>query len=209
MDLELPVPQPAPTVAWLRAMVARFSSGADHQRRRAIAVAELAKIDPASLRQLARETSCGAAEVLARAMGIDAGDAVADVARAYHPHTVADAAADRAVARLVDAFGGVTDELTAARIGLLVQSCDATAALVAKARNHSSLAETLRDDPPLPSTRRVRDGEVVLVSLDGHPFGAGTHQCPGQEHALALAEGILARPTDGLERSSERDAGRP
>ena len=196
MDLELPVPQPAPTVAWLRAMVARFSSGSDHHRRRALASAELAKIDPAELRRLAAETTCSGAEVLARAMGIDAGDAVAEVARAYHPHTEADEAADRAVARLVDAFGGVTDELTAARISLLVQSCDATAALVAKARNHSSLAETLRDDPPLRTTRRVRDGEVVLVSLDGHPFGAGTHECPGQAHALALAEGILTRATD-------------
>ena len=193
MDLELPVPQPAPTVAWLRAMVARFSSGPDHQRRRALAVAELAKIDPAELRRLAAETSCSGAEVLAGAMGIDAGDAVAEVARAYHPHTLADEAADRAVARLVDAFGGVTDELTAARISLLVQSCDATTALVAKARNHTSLAETLRDDPPLRSTRRVRDGEVIMVSLDGRPFGAGTHECPGQEHAIALAEGILAR----------------
>jgi cytochrome P450 len=196
MDLELPVPQPAPTVAWLRAMVARFSSGPDHRRRRALAVDELAKIDPAELRRRAAETSCTAAEVLAQAMGIDAGEAVADVARAYHPHTVADAAADRAVARLVDAFGGVTDELTAARISLLVQSCDATTALVAKARNHSSLAETLHDDQPLRSTRRVRDGEVVLVSLDGHPFGAGTHECPGQEHAIALAEGILSRAAE-------------
>lgn len=193
MDLELPVPQPAPTVAWLRAMVARFSSGADHQRRRALVVAELAKIDPAALRRLASATSCSAAEVLAQAMDIDAGDAVAEVARAYHPHTVADEAADRAVARLVEAFGGVTDELTAARISLLVQSCDATAALVANARNHASVAETLRDDPPLRSTRRVRAGEVVMVSLDGCPFGAGTHECPGQEHAIALAEGILAR----------------
>lgn len=193
MDLELTVPQPAPTVAWLRAMVARFSSGSDHHRRRALAVAELGKIDPADLRRLAAETSCSAAEVLARAMGIDAGDAVADVARAYHPHTVADEAADRAVTRLVEAFGGVTDELTAARISLLVQSCDATAALVANARNHSSVVATLRDDPPLRSTRRVRDGEVVMVSLDGHPFGAGTHECPGQAHAIALAEGILAR----------------
>ncbi|QUQ71132.1 oxidoreductase [Kutzneria sp. CA-103260] len=193
MDLELPVPQPVPTVAWLRAMVARFSSGPDHRRRRALAVAELAKIDPAELRRRAAETSCTAAEVLAQAMGIDAGEAVADVARAYHPHTVADEAADRAVARLVDAFGGVTDELTAARISLLVQSCDATTALVAKARNHATIDETLRDDQPLRTTRRVRDGEVVLVSLDGHPFGAGTHECPGQAHAIALAEGILLR----------------
>jgi hypothetical protein len=193
MDLELPVPSPTPTVAWLRAMVARFSSGPDHQRRRALAVAELAKVDPAALRQLAAESTCSPAEVLARAMGVEVGDAVAVAARAYHPHTVVDSDADLAVARLVDAFGGVPDELTAARISLLVQSCDATVALVANARNHASIEETLRDDPPLRETRRVRDGEVVMVSLDGLPFGAGTHECPGQAHAVALAEGILAR----------------
>jgi hypothetical protein len=193
MDLELPVPQPEPSVAWLRAMVARFSSGTDHQRRRALAVAELAKIDPAELRRLAAETSCGGAEVLGLAMGVEVGDAVAVAARAYHPHTVADEAADRAVARLVDLFGGVTDELTATRISLLVQACDSTAALVANARKHSSVEETLLVDPPLRSTRRVQDGEVVMVSLDGHPFGAGTHECPGRAHAIALAEGILTR----------------
>jgi hypothetical protein len=196
MDLELPVPSPAPTVAWLRAMVARFSSGPDHQRRRALAVAELAKIDPAVLRRMAAETTCSPAEVLARAMGVEVGDAVAVAARAYHPHTVADSDADLAVARLVDAFGGVSDELTAARISLLIQSCDATAALVAKARDHAGVQETLRDDPPLRETRRVRNGQVVMVSLDGRPFGAGTHECPGQAHAIALAEGVLARPDE-------------
>jgi hypothetical protein len=193
MDLELPVPSPAPTVAWLRAMVARFSSGPDHQRRRALAVAELAKIDPTALRRMAAETTCSPAEVLARAMGVEVGDAVAVAARAYHPHTVADSDADLAVARLVDAFGGVPDELTAARISLLIQSCDATAALVAKARNHAGVEEALRDDPPLRETRRVRNGQVIMVSLDGRPFGAGTHECPGQAHAIALAEGVLAR----------------
>ena len=194
MDLDLPVPSPMPTVAWLRAMVARFSSGPDHQRRRALAVAELAKIDPAELRQLAASTTGTPAEVLAQAMGIEVGADVAIAARAYHPHTVASPEADLAVAHLVDAFGGVPDELTAARISLLIQSCDATAALVANARNHASVEDALRNDPPLRETRRVRGGEVVMVSLDNQPFGAGTHECPGQAHAIALAEGILARP---------------
>lgn len=194
MDLDLPVPSPTPTVAWLRAMVARFSSGPDHQRRRALAVAELAKIDSAALRQLAASTTRTPAEVLAQAMGVEVGDAVAIAARAYHPHTDATSDADQAVARLVELFGGIPDELTAARISLLIQSCDATAALVANARNHPTVEATLRDDPPLRETRRVRAGQVVMVSLDGLPFGAGIHECPGQAHAIALAEGILARP---------------
>ncbi|MFC0544056.1 hypothetical protein [Kutzneria chonburiensis] len=194
MDLDLPVPSPTPSVAWLRAMVARFSSGPDHQRRRALAVAELARIDPAALRQLAASTTCSPAEVLGQALGIEVGDAVSVAARSYHPHTATTPEADQAVTHLVQLFGGVPDELTAARISLLIQSCDATTALVANARNHASIADTLRDDPPLRETRRVRDGQVVLVSLDDRPFGAGTHECPGQAHAIALAEGILSRP---------------
>lgn len=36
-------------VAWLRASVVRFSEGGAHERRRALAVAELARIDPRTL----------------------------------------------------------------------------------------------------------------------------------------------------------------
>ena len=39
------VPDAPAGVAWLRASVPRFSTGATHERRRALAVAELAKLD--------------------------------------------------------------------------------------------------------------------------------------------------------------------
>ena len=62
------VPPAAPArtgVAWLRSHVARFSEGAEHERRRALAVAILDKIDPDSLRTApgpsqddARPTNC-------------------------------------------------------------------------------------------------------------------------------------------------------
>ncbi len=41
---------PTGTVAWLRASVSRFANGPEHDRRRALVVAELDRLDPAALR---------------------------------------------------------------------------------------------------------------------------------------------------------------
>lgn len=177
------VPQVPPAdagVAWLRAHVARFSEGVDHARRRTLAEEPLAGIDPATLRRPGAPVA-----TLAAALGLPRTRAlVADVrtvASAYQPHAPQSAAADEALARLVDVCGGTWDEPTAARIGLLVQACDATSALIAGR------------EPPVPATRRIApDGSEVVVDLTGRPFGAGRHRCPGEAHALALAEGARA-----------------
>lgn len=187
-----PVPEASPGgVAWLRASVARFSSGATHQRRRALAVAELATVDPDALRLRASDCAGGPVEVLAEALGLAAAvaDDVALVAKSYQPHTTITQEADRAVDRLVEACGGVADEATANRIGLLVQACDATKALVATMVSG-------RTDPPVPITRRVApDGTLVEVDLAEVPFGIGPHACPGRAHALALAAGLVEART--------------
>ncbi|MFC4944703.1 hypothetical protein [Pseudonocardia sp. GCM10023141] len=194
--LDSPVPAvPAATagVAWLRAHVARFSSGATHRRRRELVAALLADIDPAGLQQRAARDGGHPAAVLAAALGVPA--AVADiraVAACYQPHVRTTPTADAALARLVDACGGRWDEPTAARIGLLVQACDATATLVRTARERGVGAATvLRDDPPVRLTRRV--GMLVDLASAGLPFGAGPHGCPGREHALALADALIGR----------------
>src|SRR6185369_17176568 len=108
-SLSAPVP-PVPadvtpgSIAWLRASVARFSNGADHVRRRALAVDALASVDANSLQhnafsrtrrivagldvvdvmtQIARPVPVG---VLAEALGLpDVSADVAGVAAAYHP----------------------------------------------------------------------------------------------------------------------------
>ena len=195
-----PVPAADRGVAWLRATVGRFSTGADHERRRALAVAILDGVPLPALR-----TGGGAhpVTVLARAMGgPEAVEAlVSDVAQAYQPGTGDESRADAAVDRLVAVLGGRWDEPTAARIGVLVQACAATATLIERAR-HRPVDDVLRDDPPVPATRRlasvattvdgvpVAAGEVVLVGLTGGlAFGAGPRACPGRAHALALAEG--------------------
>lgn len=192
-----PVPPASTGVAWLRATVGRFSTGAAHERRRALSVAILDSIAPRSL-----EAAGGGhpVAVLARAMGLDTPvvDLVRDIAQAYRPGTGDDTVADAAVDRLVAVFGGVFDEPTAARIGVLVQACEPTVALIERARDRS-VDEVLRDDPPVPATQRqalrratigevtAEAGEVVLVRLGGDlAFGAGPRRCPGREHALAL-----------------------
>ncbi|PZG09686.1 hypothetical protein C1I95_28690 [Micromonospora craterilacus] len=196
-----PVPPASVGIAWLRATVGRFSEGAEHERRRGLAVAVLDSISLDSL--------CGPGHpvaILARAMGVDEPvvDLVRDVAQAYQPGTGDEARADAAVGRLVVVFGGGYDEPTAARIGVLVQACEPTASLIDRGR-HRAVEDVLRDDPPVPATRRqalaattvgsvtVEAGEVVQVHLAGElAFGAGPRRCPGRAHALALVE--RARP---------------
>lgn len=199
-----PVPPASAGLAWLRATVARFSSGAEHERRRALAVALL---DAIPLESLRHDRATHPVAILARAVGADESvvDLVRDVAAAYRPGTGDESRADVAVDRLVTVFGGVFDEPTAARIGLLVQACEATAVLVERA-THRPVDDVLREDPPVPATKRqalvrttiggvtVEAGEVVEVSLaDGLAFGVGPHRCPGRTHALALASSAIGR----------------
>lgn len=189
-------------IGWLRADVARFCDGVDHDRRRALVVAELARLSPQVLRERVRtvEGELPHVRVLAEALGIPdiSVSAVAIAAAHYQPHEPDSAEADRAVAELVAACGGVADERTAARIGLLIQACQATGALVDNARRFEGtadevIARTMVEHPPVRRTRRVVDQELVEVDLTGLGFGAGPHRCPGRDHALAIAAGIIER----------------
>ncbi|RZS30525.1 2-methylisocitrate lyase-like PEP mutase family enzyme [Herbihabitans rhizosphaerae] len=185
---------PVGTMTWLRATVARFSAGETHERRRAIAESTVDGLDPAELRYRAAAWTDPAVEpryvpvaVLAGALGITdvprAVAAVREVSVAYQG--VYDVAPDEAVATLVSMLPG-EPEVTANRIGLLVQACDATAALIEGA------------DPPVRITRRtalvdargVSQGETVELDIGTLPFGAELRACPGRDLALALAEGV-------------------
>jgi len=174
-DYRVPtVPAATSGVAWLRATVPRFSDGREHDRRRALAEAQLARVSPARL----RKGDGDPIELLAEALGLPrlVATDVEVVARSYQPHVETTPDADRAVERLIAACGGTRDEATACRIGLLVQASPAVAALIAGA------------NPPVASTRRVGPSdERVRVDLTGAAFGAGRHACPGRVHALALA----------------------
>lgn len=169
-----PVPPLGPDVglAWLRATVARFSTGPAHQRRRALAQRDLDRLAPATLRAQAAAHPMDDPEgvpvdVLAAALGtrVPLSRTVATVAAGYLTGD-GGPAADAAVRDLVAAFGGVPDEATAARVGLLVQASAATAALIRNALRAADggaptadipalLTEVLRFDPPVPAMRRV------------------------------------------------------
>ena len=184
----------------LRRSVSRFSTGREHARRRAVIEAVLAQVDPGSLRLAARrlaEADPGPpvlprVPLTALAEALGAGDPAAvaalvpPVAAAYLPGSgdggaAADAAADELLARL-----------GAARAAVLVQSCLPVTAWVRTALDRGiTLDEVLATAPPVPATRRWRDGETVTVPLAGIPFGDGPRRCPGVAHARALAEGVL------------------
>ncbi len=211
----VPVPPgpggPAGSMAWLRSAVARFSHGPEHARRRALVEAELAAIGPERLRvaaaRSARPAGEVAAAVLAEALGVRDVDAVVAalpaVAAVYLTpgDAAAERAADGAVAVLVKLLGAGPE-----RIGLLVQAYAATAGLIRAALAHGSVADALRDEPPVRSTRRVATvdtnlggsaiaaGDTLVLDLAaaGLPFGAEPRACPGREHALAIAAGALA-----------------
>jgi cytochrome P450 len=192
------VPDPGPpgpygTMAWLRATVPRFCEGAAHARRRALVESLLP--EPAALRDAARErqhVNAMREQVDARADITVAGRASAHgasdvaevvtatrvIAAAYHPHT-SHTDADTALARLLTLLPAGDPEVVAARVCILVQACEATAALVRG------------EDVPVPVTRRVdQDGRTVLIDLSDCPFGAGPRRCPGEAHARALVEGL-------------------
>ncbi|MER5780521.1 isocitrate lyase/phosphoenolpyruvate mutase family protein [Streptomyces mobaraensis] len=97
------------SVAWLRATVARFSSGETHRRRRALVEAELARVEPDALRRAVTggdddgDVRVRVVRALAAALGLPEPDEVAWdvvlVAEVYFGGE--DPAADEAVGRLV------------------------------------------------------------------------------------------------------------
>ncbi|MFI5924362.1 cytochrome P450 [Micromonospora sp. NPDC051543] len=200
---------PPGTLAWLRASVSRFSPPQRHARRRAIGVRALAGLDPDDLRHEAARLTVALVDragdhldvmrdlarpvplrVLADRLGLAdpaaAATAVAVVATAYHPGVdpAQTARADRAVAALLARCPPAPLEVRANLIGLLVQSCDATAGLIGVAAHHllrpavpitagtaDLLVEVLRLDPPVRATRRVT---VDAVRLGGRDLPAGS-----------------------------------
>jgi cytochrome P450 len=194
------------TIAWLRAAVSRFTNGADHQQRRARIVEELRTLDPEALRTATRQRADTALSVAGRPgdrievmahlarpvpmasmadiLGIAdpgaAAEAVIAVAAAYFPGSGIETqvAADRATAQLVGMLEPAELDAIVARIALMVQGCDATAALIGitlhvlgsapqaatdpRWSTERVLAEVLRHTPPLRASRRVAREPVTI-----------------------------------------------
>ena len=139
-----------------------------------------------------------------------------------------DAAADDSAIERLRAASGAQGGEADLRVQLLVQAHAATGALVIGAlrrlaatrdpgtTTHDLLHQTLRDDAPVPVTRRIApDGAAIMLRLDGPDreaseaheprvlaFGDGPRRCPAPHHALAIAGAIV----DELRRSTHPEA---
>jgi cytochrome P450 len=203
---------PVGTIAWLRASVSRFCNGAEHDHRRAVVTGEIQALSPAALRADAErraaavlDAAAGAGRlevmtslarrvpmaVLAAGLGFAeperAAEAAIVTATAYFPgaDAASERAADESTAELVRLTGQADEEVIAARIAVLIQGCDATAALIGKAVSSvlppaaerpdwptdAIVAEVARLDPPARGMRRVSRADA---ELDGCPIPVGS-----------------------------------
>ncbi|MGK5557892.1 cytochrome P450 [Actinomadura kijaniata] len=215
------------TLDWLRRTVCRFSEGETHRRRRAVVERELARIDPAGLRRAARVRP-DAVAVLGRALGVTDADTLAaavPVAAAGYLSGERPPGVDAAVAALVGLLGPGPDETVANRIAILVQACEATAALVRStlglARGladpdrwdaESLVVETLRFAPPVPALRRVAAGAPVVLDVrsanrDPAVFADPERFDPGRSGPAHLTFGSGRRPCPGAVHAVQIAAG--
>lgn len=182
---------PVGTIGWLRASVSRFINGAEHQRRREHAVAELRRLDPEQLRSAAYRRSRAALRragqpgeridvmlLLARRMpmaamaanlGIADPDRAAEqviaVAAGYFPGSDApnQRAAEQALAQLVSILEPAELELIVTRIALMVQACDGTAGLI------GITLHILQDAAPAGADPRWSTDSLLLEALRRRP----------------------------------------
>lgn len=182
------VPPPAgPGSAFsLRSQVARFSHGPSHERRRALARAIIDSVDPAAAASRAAalvRDGMPVREAVVRALDLVPASLVETVlalAPAYFDPSLP--APDLEVS-----------EDMAARIGVLVQACDATAALVEQGmhpRGRTTKRIALHDLDL--EGDFVPAGTIVVLELGDLIFGAPPRECPGRALAIAIAEAIRA-----------------
>ncbi len=207
------VPDPGRPLHQVQAVMARFSDGTDHQRRRAVAVDALRRLDVEAARQRSYDMAARAlrseetvdlaplartvpTSVLCELMGLSPAIVVPTIdalCRALAPMGgVVDRPDDEAVmAGLHEAFGDM-DEVVVNRLSLLFQAMDATSSLISLEVIRWADARATRR-PAVSETRRTVDGETVVVRFEhpGEEFGRGAHACPGQGLAEAMVRGFL------------------
>lgn len=182
--------EPRDPLGAVQAAMARFSDDADHRRRRASAVENLAGVDASEVPRRARELTMEAldgrgrldlmplarripVQVLAEALGVpdvDAATAAVDLLCDRLAPRLDDAPrpdAECVLAALVDAFGTL-DEATVNRLALLFQARDATAGFI-------GVAATRLLDRPRPATPVTADEIEQLDRAEPAVYVTGRH----------------------------------
>jgi cytochrome P450 len=219
----------------VQSMMARFSDGADHDRRRAIAVAHLSRISPARIRetarQLARERLDAAAgreievmsdlarpvpvAALARELGAADSEAVVAATRQLclalaPPAGQSTGDAHGAAASLVELVtpGSSLSEAAINTVALLFQTMDATAGLVGNATLAASRFGPAPTDELIAETNRFDPSVQFTSRVAARDVEVGGATVPaGQRMLLLLA--AANRDPDLFDRPDEFDASRP
>lgn len=251
---EVPAPNthgPVGTVAWLRSSVARFANGDTHDTRLAVVLEELKRLEPDELwiaalkrTQATLESASPEAraevmsslahrvpmEVMASALEFTdvtaAASAVVMVAGGYFPGSPPEKErdADDGVSSLLGICGAVDLECAVARLTIMVQACDATAALIeatlqvleetdtaaaASWPTKALLLEVVRCCPPARFSRRVSRearpdwdvpaGGLVLCDVFAANRDPAAHDRPddfdpSRKEQLSLTFGYGIRP---------------
>jgi hypothetical protein len=193
------------------ANLARMNDGVRHDELRPVVDARIAWLTRERLESAAGECAALLKDVdafverfplyvLARSLGIPCADldrifpAARDFARAMAGNADAEAQARGvpAAATLLEAFSSAGGERTFEEVandaGFMFQGYEAMKALLCKAlaAPNRALDDLAFEDPPIPATRRFVGDEAVVVPLQGRPFGAGPHACPGREVAFTI-----------------------
>jgi cytochrome P450 len=213
-DARVVPPVAPPAIATLLSRMARFSEGDLHTSRRMAVDALVATLEPAALRDSARDATRRALD------GRDEVDAVA-LARWIPALTLAEAmsladpdAAVRNVHALLDAIGSAEPVLDGTAVSglhglddagtaVLFQTVDATAAFIVDRLVESPCASIVLTTRSTSAALAVGGttipaGSTILVVLGAaarsdptSSFGRGPHRCPGSSIATALADGVV------------------
>lgn len=209
--------------AALRDAMARFSSGPNHAARREVLLELLSTIDPNQAERLAAEITTalhgdrgvGAdwlswhvpTYVVASLLGLeDQRELIRchteTIAKVIGRNEPSSAKSDQAAEELLSLCQKQIDPVAA--VSVLYQNHDATAGLI------GSMADTSR---PAPAGATVREaavataigdmeivaGQQISIDLTDMTYGTGAHACPGQELALAIADGVVSAISSGQE----------
>ncbi|MBK5223500.1 MAG: hypothetical protein JJE52_11625 [Acidimicrobiia bacterium] len=219
------VPDPGDAISGMQALMARFSDGEDHRRRRALTEEVIAWIDPGRVRSasgacvdaalggggtidlapLARRVPV---EVLAEALGLDDVPTVVQaidllcrrLAPMLGPVTRPD---DATVCEALTAAFGLLDESAVALVAVLFQAMDATAALIAQMLVSPHAPALVLTNRVTVAAMRIggadlRAGARIVIALGAATAASGCDRSFGRSVHRCPGEALARAIADGF-----------